>query len=97
MPAPDYFPQLNKEIEMVRISAILTLIFVFALSSAAMADKPDNRGRGKAKKTEKIIRKADDREDKRQRKIEKKDEKFENNHDARDGREDGKGKGPKRN
>jgi hypothetical protein len=71
------------------ISAVITLIFVFALSSAAMADKPDKSGRAKGKKTEKKIK--DDKEDKRDRKIEKKDDKFINDHDARDGRVDGRG------
>ncbi len=77
------------------ISAVLTLIFVFALSSAVLAGNQDNRGRGKGKKAEKVIKKADDREDKRLRKIEKKEDKFINDHDARDGRVDGKK--PKRN
>jgi hypothetical protein len=68
------------------ISAVITLIFVFALSSVAIADKPDKGGKGK--KTGKVIRKAEEREEKNIRKEEKKDDKFVNSHDARDGRLD---------
>jgi hypothetical protein len=71
------------------ISAVITLIFVFAFSSVALADKPDNRGRAKGKKSEKKIK--DDKDEKGLRKIEKKDDKFINDHDARDGRVDGRG------
>ena len=75
------------------ISAVLTLIFVFALTSAVVAGKPDNRGRGNGngKRSAKVFKGRNDREEKRIRKIEKKDDKFINRHDARDGRLDGRG------
>jgi len=63
------------------ISALFTLIFVLALSSVAMADKPDKGGKGK--KIGKIKN-----EEKGIRQEEKKDDKFINSHDARDGRLD---------
>jgi hypothetical protein len=75
------------------ISAVLTLIFLLALSFPAVADKPDKSGRSKGKKSEKQIKGK--KVEKDIRKIEKKDDKFNNDHDARDGRLDGRG--PKKN
>jgi hypothetical protein len=93
------FHSLKKEVGMYRsknrtfISAVITLIFLLALSLAAVADKPDKPGRAKGKKSEKQIK--GDKVEKGIPKIEKKDDKFINDHDARDGRLDGRG--PKKN
>lgn len=77
---------------------ITAFLLVLVLPVVGLANPPQGRGRGRERKSERVIRDRDfddcrgcwdNRE--RRRNLDKKEEKFINGHDARDGRWDGRG------